>query len=87
MSQTGVRIPLQKIQNKQFDIVLTNPPFGKDVKVSDDTKEFYNFADSIELAFIEKSLEHLKDGGLLGVILPETIFHAPSKSKARSELF
>lgn len=76
-----------KIQNKQFDIVLTNPPFGKDVKVSDDTKEFYNFADSIELAFIEKSLEHLKDGGLLGVILPETIFHAPSKSKARSELF
>lgn len=70
-----------KIQNKQFDMVLTNPPFGKDVKVAADTKKYFEFADSIELAFIEKSLEHLKDGGLLGVILPETIFHAPTKKK------
>lgn len=76
-----------KIQNKQFDIILTNPPFGKDVKVSADTKKYFEFADSIELAFIEKSLEHLKDGGLLGVILPETVFHAPSKREVREKLF
>ncbi|GKS82411.1 hypothetical protein LPAF129_20970 [Ligilactobacillus pabuli] len=76
-----------KIQNKQFDIVLTNPPFGKDVKVAADTKKYFEFADSIELAFIEKSLEHLKDGGLLGVILPETIFHAPTKKEIRKKLF
>ncbi|MFT9033847.1 MAG: N-6 DNA methylase [Liquorilactobacillus nagelii] len=78
-----------KIQQKKFDIVLTNPPFGKDVKVAEKTKKNFVFGNSIELAFIEKSLEHLKDGGVLGIILPETIFHAPSlnKQKVRRELF
>lgn len=28
--------------------------------------------------FVERSLEMLKDGGILGVVLPETIFHAPT---------
>lgn len=78
-----------KIQQKKFDIILTNPPFGKDVKVAEKTKKNFVFGNSIELAFIEKSLEHLKDGGVLGIILPETIFHAPSlnKQKVRRELF
>lgn len=75
------------IQNKKFDIILTNPPFGKDIKISENTKKNYVFPESIELAFIEKSLEHLKDGGILGVILPETIFHAPTKNKVRDILF
>lgn len=75
------------IQNKKFDIILTNPPFGKDIKLSENTKKNYVFSESIELAFIERSLEQLKDGGVLGIILPETIFHAPTKSKVRKELF
>lgn len=79
---------IAKIKDKQFDIILTNPPFGKDIKMSADTKKNYEFNKNIELAFIEKSIKyHLKDGGLLGVILPETIFHAPSMKKARETLF
>lgn len=78
---------LAKIEDKKFDIVLTNPPFGKDVQIVQETKKNFNFADKIELAFIEESLNHLKTGGILGVILPETIFHAPTFKNARKELF
>ena len=28
--------------------------------------------------FVERSLEMLKDGGILGIVLPETVFHAPT---------
>jgi type I restriction enzyme M protein len=31
-----------------------------------------------QLLFIERCLEMLKDGGTLGIVLPETIFHSPS---------
>lgn len=31
-----------------------------------------------QLLFIERCLEMLKNGGTLGIVLPETIFHAPS---------
>lgn len=75
-----------KIKDKKFDIILTNPPFGKDIKLSANTQANYQFK-SIELAFIEKSLKHLKKGGVLGIILPETIFHAPSMKKVRETLF
>lgn len=78
---------IAKVQSKKFDIILTNPPFGKDVKLSDDTKKLYEFSNKIELAFVEKSLEHLKSGGVLGIILPETIFHAPKMKEVRKKLF
>ncbi|RWZ41964.1 restriction endonuclease subunit M [Levilactobacillus brevis] len=78
---------IAKVKDKKFDIILTNPPFGKDVKVAPETKSNFKFADKIELAFVEKCMEHLKVGGTLGVILPETIFHAPTMKKVREELF
>ena len=37
--------------------------------------------------FLEKALELLKDGGILGIILPETIFHSPTNEKVRKEFF
>lgn len=76
---------ISKIRDNYFDYVLTNPPFGKDVKVQSDTKALYKF-DGVDLNFLEKSLDLLKDGGVLGIILPETIFHSPSNKKVRDEL-
>lgn len=78
---------ISRVQSKQFDIILTNPPFGKDIKLSPDTKNLYDFGNKIELAFIEKSLKQLKSGGVLGVILPETVFHAPKMAEVRKKLF
>lgn len=76
-----------KIKDKKFNIILTNPPFGKDVKLSPETKKKFEFGNKIELAFIEESLNHLQVGGVLGVILPETVFHAPKARKVREKLF
>jgi len=75
-----------EIRDDYFDYVLTNPPFGKDVKVQEETKEKYQF-DKVNLIFVERALELLKDGGILGIILPETVFHSPTNSNVRNELF
>jgi len=86
-----------KIQPESFDIVLTNPPFGKEMKVVGREKlsqydlahEWKKQGDSIEktnklrtevqpqFLFIERCFQLLKKGGKLGIILPETFFHAP----------
>ncbi len=76
-----------KIKDKKFNIILTNPPFGKDIKLSTETKENFEFGNKIELAFIEMSLRYLEKGGILGVILPETVFHAPKARQVREKLF
>lgn len=76
-----------KIKDKKFNIILTNPPFGKDIKLSPETKKNFEFGNKIELAFIEMSLRYLEKGGILGVILPETVFHAPKARQIREKLF
>ena len=86
-----------KIQLESFDIVLTNPPFGKEIKVVGKDKlqqfdlahEWKKMNDVFvktnkikedvqpQILFIERCFQLLKTGGKLGIILPETFFHAP----------
>jgi type I restriction enzyme M protein len=86
-----------KIQPESFDIVVTNPPFGKEIKVVGKEKlqqfdlahEWKKSNDIFEktnklkkdvqpqILFIERCFQLLKTGGRLGIILPETFFHAP----------
>ncbi|MDR2512053.1 MAG: N-6 DNA methylase [Bacteroidales bacterium] len=86
-----------KIQPESFDIVLTNPPFGKEIKVvgKDKLQQFdlahewkkidnafvktNKLKDDVQpqILFIERCFQLLKTGGKLGIILPETFFHAP----------
>ena len=85
------------IQFESFNIVLTNPPFGKEIKVVGKEKlQQYDLAfewkksndkfvktDKIkydvqpQILFIERCFQLLETGGRLGIILPETFFHAP----------
>jgi type I restriction enzyme M protein len=87
----------QQIGLGMFDVLLTNPPFGKEIKVVGEEKlKQYDLAyhwkkegdafvktsrlkkeETIQILFIERSLKLLKDGGRLGIVLPETFFHAP----------
>ncbi len=87
----------QSVEVGKFDVLLTNPPFGKDIKVVGEEKlAQYDLAskwkkeDKIykqmsernkemrpEVLFIERCLQLLKDGGVMGIVLPETFFHAP----------
>jgi type I restriction enzyme M protein len=87
----------QNISLGQFDVLLTNPPFGKDIKIiGEDKLKQYNLAyqwkkennsyiktnklkteEVPQILFIERSLQLLKDGGRMAIVLPETFFHAP----------
>jgi type I restriction-modification system DNA methylase subunit len=73
-----------------FTVVLTNPPFGQDLKVSsiDAQRNDYTIAlhqngyraVEIGLIFLERSYRLLLCGGRLGIILPETYFFSSSYS-------
>lgn len=88
----------QSIGLGHFDVLLANPPFGKDIKVTGEDKlKQYQLAykwktengkfvrtnmlkkeEAIQIIYIERCLSLLKDGGRMGLIIPETYFHAPS---------
>ena len=87
----------QQIDLDKFDVLLANPPFGKDIKVKGEEKlkqfdlaynwkkEINTFSktnkikkeETIQILFIERSLKLLKDGGRMGIVLPQTFFHDP----------
>lgn len=74
------------IQLNSFDIIFTNPPFGKNIKLTNAIKEQF-FGDKVDVAFLERCIDLLTDGGKLAIILSEVIFHGPSYAKFRKEFF
>ena len=64
--------------NRKFDCILTNPPFSVDL--DNDTKKLtaksFVFGDkkNSENLFIERYYQLLKEGGRMGVVLPESVF-------------
>ncbi|MCY4162161.1 MAG: N-6 DNA methylase [Flavobacteriaceae bacterium] len=66
----------------KYDILFTNPPFGKNIKITGREKlqqfELAGKKDSMrpEILFLERSIQFLKSGGIMAIILPETFFHA-----------
>lgn len=88
----------QSVGLGHFEVLLANPPFGKDIKVTGDEKlKQYDLAykwkqengeyvrtddlkkeEAIQIIYIERCLSLLCDGGRMGLIIPETYFHAPS---------
>lgn len=77
-------IPFGKI-----DIVLTNPPFGSEVKIDDshvlDRYELPRWevnnprtAMPAEQLFVEAAMMFLREGGILGIVLPDGILNNPS---------
>jgi type I restriction enzyme M protein len=71
-------------ENKQFDIVISNPPYSVSAFKNNARKyytdkdfELYKFlteqSSEIECLFIERTKQLLKDGGIAGIILPSSI--------------
>lgn len=84
-----------KQDNKQFDIVVSNPPYSVSA-FKNAAREYYKDGDfelyerltdnssEIECLFIERTKQLLKDGGVAGVILPSSILsNAGIYTKAR----
>lgn len=87
----------KNIQLGNFDVVLTNPPFGAKIPVvGQELLEQYHLGHVWEngdkwirtnnlldqqppqVLFIERCLHLLRDGGRMGIVLPEGIFGNPS---------
>jgi len=73
----------------RFSVVLTNPPFGKNLKVSAKDSRLSGltiaaqddggFRDmEIGLLFLQRAYQLLKKGGRVGIVLPETYFFSPN---------
>lgn len=74
-----------RFENGRFSVVVTNPPFGNNLKVSaedarlaglDIAKAGGTAFEEMEigLLFVHRAYELLKVGGRLGIVLPETYF-------------
>jgi type I restriction enzyme M protein len=79
------------------DVVLTNPPFGSEVKIDDahilDRYELAKWesqnprgAMPAEQLFVETAMNCLREGGYLGIVLPDGILNNPSLRFLRSWL-
>lgn len=77
--------PKKAIGPNKYDILLTNPPFGKRVKPTEKLyfKNYYLAKDSdnklkksemSEILFIERCIDLVKEGGLVGIVLPDSAF-------------
>lgn len=78
----------------QFDVVITNPPFGDEVRVDDaHILSKYQLAEwatenrrsmmPAEQLFLEAAMNFLKPGGIMGVVIPDGILNNPGLAFVR----
>jgi len=83
---------INKKDNENFDILISNLPYsvsGFKNTVKDGNESFDLFSSlndkssEIEIIFMERAKQLLKEGGVAGIILPDSFFSAPAYSKIR----
>ncbi|HSH58269.1 MAG TPA: N-6 DNA methylase [Acidimicrobiales bacterium] len=89
----------QKAGHGKFDVVVTNPPFGSEAVVDDHhILQQYELAASEgkhqirasmppEQLFVEAAWRFLKPGGIMAIVLPDSILNNPSLMFIRTWLF
>lgn len=77
--------------NAKFDVAISNPPFSVDLdtQTKKEVKHAFIFGDkkNSENLFIERYYQLLKEGGRLGVVLPESVFDTTENKYIRLFLF
>jgi hypothetical protein len=76
------------VSRKRYDVVLMNPPFGEASKPSKAYVEhqYPRTKNDVFAAFVERGLEWLHTGGMLGAITSRTGFFLSSFQKFREEI-
>ena len=79
---------IRDIEPNKYSLVFTNPPFGAIIKDRKILKKFNLGKDrdnqKTEILFIERCLDLLKDGGKLGIVLPDSILTNSSLQYVRT---
>ncbi len=78
--------------NERFDAVLSNPPFSLTTDALESTRthqETFLYANTMnsENLFIERYFQLLREGGRLGVVLPESVFDTTDNKYIRFLLY
>jgi len=77
--------------NAKFDVVISNPPFSVDLdtQTQREVKNAFVFGDkkNSENLFLERYYQLLKEGGRMGVVLPESVFDTTENKYIRLFLF
>jgi len=84
----------QVIQDREFDAIITNPPFGEGLSIDDphvldqyELSTYGTVGQRTEMApqelFIERCYRLLKPGGVMAVVTPDSIVSNPSYSYIR----
>lgn len=82
-----------ELKEESFSVVMANPPFGSNIKRSS-PKARHKYLDDFdfgkgrpsqrkEVLFLERCLDFLAPGGRMGIVLPESIFNAPTMEPVR----
>lgn len=81
----------EKEVNAKFDVAISNPPFSVDLdtQTQREVRNAFIFGDkkNSENLFIERYYQLLKEGGRLGVVLPESVFDTTENKYIRLFLF
>jgi type I restriction enzyme M protein len=83
--------PYKWPRNEQFDCIISNPPFS----LKEDSRTLANYATRFAYAekknsenlFIERWYQFLKEGGRLGVVLPDSVFDTNENLYIRTFLY
>jgi type I restriction enzyme M protein len=75
----------------KFDVVISNPPFSVDLdrQTQREVKNVFIFGDkkNSENLFIERYYQLLKEGGRMGIVLPESVFDTTENKYIRLFIF
>jgi len=78
-----------KTDTKKFDYIFTNPPWGKKLPKQEkiDIASKYEIKEALDTSslFFFKCIDILKDGGVLGFLLPESFFNVATFKEAREK--
>ena len=88
---TAEKLYRDKEVNAKFDVAISNPPFSVDLdtQTQREVKNAFIFGDkkNSENLFLERYYQLLKEGGRLGVVLPESVFDTTENKYIRLFLF
>jgi len=80
-----------KFVNKNFDIIISNPPFSVDLSndVKQSLKENFKYSEkrNSENLFIERYYQLLNNRGRMGIVLPESVFDTGENKYIRLFIF